>query len=465
MSISFNVIFCVPPSGIASRSTPVFSTRSQPPCLERASRVFLQGAEHSRAPPLMFQLDLHASRERGTRCSDGGRAPFPMQLPALQRARKFYSSESAPTASPLLPATPPRRVRYFSSIFGGPATKWDGREAEGIRSGIWPKPLMEVRSGRVGRVGEVLNGATPPPINPARRRHSIIFWKRLGQGYDASEGTRARRVLRALTSRRSLRDVRLRRYARARTERVNRVPGTVLVAAAPSTPPCDAKIVLFSLRTGDSHCAVPISSEPDEIPRPATLGFDGSGIPGEDFEVGRGAGGQRQGAAAAAGAWVDGSARVGILMRQAPMVLGGDGPLLRAIAPHGTLKAKLLTFIAASTVHERRIPGGSEQVCLRSGNPENLGELSDSRHVQDTSTARASEAAALRLIICDPCLTVRTRCGRKTHFLFEMTRDEFFPTFDQFMAKYCKGPTVSLRHEKAEGIRTRRMKQERSIPQ
>ncbi|KAJ7443424.1 hypothetical protein FB451DRAFT_1413629 [Mycena latifolia] len=40
----------------------------------------------------------------------------------------------------------------------------------------------------------------PPSVNPARRRHSIIFWKPRGQGYDTSEVTCAQRVLRALPS-------------------------------------------------------------------------------------------------------------------------------------------------------------------------------------------------------------------------------------------------------------------------
>ncbi|KAJ7461453.1 hypothetical protein FB451DRAFT_1404686 [Mycena latifolia] len=61
----------------------------------------------------------------------------------------------------------------------------------------------------------------PPPITPARRRHSIIFWKPRGHGYDASQvritrrffprtnlvsTTRARRVLRAVTSAELARD-------------------------------------------------------------------------------------------------------------------------------------------------------------------------------------------------------------------------------------------------------------------
>ncbi|KAJ7455159.1 hypothetical protein FB451DRAFT_1516894 [Mycena latifolia] len=107
--------------------------------------------------------------------------------------------------------------------------------------------------------------------------------------------------------------------ARARTERVKPVT-TVLAAAAPSSPPCPARKV-FLLRAGasgpgticasappsvfrvqfwsswkesyngysrravsDSHCAVFAPSEPDEIPRLATLGFDGSGISGEGFK-------------------------------------------------------------------------------------------------------------------------------------------------------------------------------------
>ncbi|KAJ7435760.1 hypothetical protein FB451DRAFT_1417865 [Mycena latifolia] len=62
--------------------------------------------------------------------------------------------------------------------------------------------LIFRRSRERGWVQPPRHTRAPPPVNPARRRHSIIFWKRLGQGYDASEGTRARRVLRALTSRR-----------------------------------------------------------------------------------------------------------------------------------------------------------------------------------------------------------------------------------------------------------------------
>ncbi|KAJ7493167.1 hypothetical protein B0H11DRAFT_2190797 [Mycena galericulata] len=49
---------------------------------------------------------------------------------------------------------------------------------------------------------------------------------------------------------------------------------------------------------------------------------------------------------------------------------------------------------------------------------------------------------------CRPCRDSRTSCDRKMRFLYESTRDDFFPTLDEFMLVYNARDQEQLRSYK-----------------
>ncbi|KAJ7472536.1 hypothetical protein FB451DRAFT_1398750 [Mycena latifolia] len=208
---SFNNLFGVPATAIAARphsraaSTPHASyERRRCAALLRKSRLYISTSGciaclsptsmfhtritglasvrryHTNTPErrwrgvahFMFQLDLHASLERATHCSDGDRAPFLMQLPALPRCAQilFDFSESrerfcADSESP--PRRDPDASEFFLRYLTGPRTDATA-------------PTLP----------------PPPTISPTRRKHSMNCLEAPQAGV-----TRARRVLHAQTSR------------------------------------------------------------------------------------------------------------------------------------------------------------------------------------------------------------------------------------------------------------------------
>ncbi|KAJ7676731.1 hypothetical protein DFH06DRAFT_1122036 [Mycena polygramma] len=63
---------------------------------------------------------------------------------------------------------------------------------------------------------------------------------------------------------------------------------------------------------------------------------------------------------------------------------------------------------------------------------------------------------------CIPCRTMKIGCDRKLLFLFELTRDEYFPTFDQFMKVIRNKPTTEQKRSRMSTVKLRRLERERN---
>ncbi|KAJ7455180.1 hypothetical protein FB451DRAFT_1184507 [Mycena latifolia] len=166
---------------------------------------------------------------------------------------------------------------------------------------------------------------SPPAVKFTDLHTRLIVWKRRGQGYDASEHH-------AESARRP--DSIFRGPAGGMANGVC-APIPSAPCASNASHPCRRRSINSPVPREDDYIFVArrrlilpvlVPSEPDEIPRLATLSFDGSGISGRDFCarfcVGRGAASSARGAAAGASIKV----YANILMRQAAMVRDGDEP-------------------------------------------------------------------------------------------------------------------------------------------
>ncbi|KAJ7661405.1 hypothetical protein DFH06DRAFT_1129511 [Mycena polygramma] len=58
---------------------------------------------------------------------------------------------------------------------------------------------------------------------------------------------------------------------------------------------------------------------------------------------------------------------------------------------------------------------------------------------------------------CIPCRAMKIGCDRKTRFLFDMTKDTYFSTFDQFMKVFRNKPTASQRRPRKSSAKLRRL--------
>ncbi|KAJ6453683.1 hypothetical protein C8R47DRAFT_1158671 [Mycena vitilis] len=63
---------------------------------------------------------------------------------------------------------------------------------------------------------------------------------------------------------------------------------------------------------------------------------------------------------------------------------------------------------------------------------------------------------------CIPCRTMKIGCDRKLLFLFDLTRDEYFPTFDQFMKVIRNKPRTEPKRSRTSIVKLRRLEQERN---